>query len=127
MTDAKDMSRRAFLCAAAGTSATAGAAGAAAAQEGGGNESDGGSGGNETDGGSGGNESDGGGGEGGGGEGGGGGGGGGEGGGGSEVPTVPESAKVLGVATSVSMVATLGLVYFFIKYGGDYAGDIQEQ
>ncbi|SEO40472.1 plastocyanin [Halogranum amylolyticum] len=49
-----------------------------------------------------------------------GGGGGGGGGGGSSVPTVPDSAKSLGVATSFSMVATLGLAYFFMKYGGDY-------
>jgi hypothetical protein len=50
----------------------------------------------------------------------GGGGGGGEGGGGSAVPQVPEGAKTLGVATAVSMVATLGLAFFFLKYGGDY-------
>ncbi|WP_224447448.1 plastocyanin/azurin family copper-binding protein [Haloprofundus salilacus] len=47
-------------------------------------------------------------------------GGGGEGGGGSSVPSVPDSAKSIGVATTFSMVATLGLGYFFIKYGGDY-------
>jgi hypothetical protein len=42
------------------------------------------------------------------------------GGGGSAAPTIPESAKALGVATTVAMVATLGLAFFFLKYGGDY-------
>jgi len=42
---------------------------------------------------------------------------GGEGGGG---PSLPDSAKSLGVATSFVMVATLGLAYFFMKFGGDY-------
>jgi plastocyanin len=51
--------------------------------------------------------------------GGGGGGGGGEG-AGASVPQVPDSAKTLGVATVFSMVATLGLAFFFMKYGGDY-------
>ncbi|WP_129114925.1 plastocyanin/azurin family copper-binding protein [Halegenticoccus tardaugens] len=46
--------------------------------------------------------------------------GGGGGGGGAAVPTVPNSAKSLGVATTFAMVTTLGLAYFFIKYGGDY-------
>lgn len=36
------------------------------------------------------------------------------------TPVVSNSAKTLGVATFVSMVSTLGLAYFFIKYGGDY-------
>ena len=48
------------------------------------------------------------------------GGGGGGGGGGSDLPQVPDSAKSLGVATTFSMIATLGLAYFFMKYGGDY-------
>jgi halocyanin-like protein len=39
---------------------------------------------------------------------------------GSNVPQVPESAKTLGVATTFAMVATLGLAFFFLKYGGDY-------
>jgi halocyanin-like protein len=39
---------------------------------------------------------------------------------GSAGPQVPESAKALGVATTVAMVATLGLAFFFLKYGGDY-------
>jgi plastocyanin len=38
----------------------------------------------------------------------------------SNVPQVPQSAKALGVATSVVMMATLGLSFFFLKYGGDY-------
>lgn len=33
---------------------------------------------------------------------------------------VPGSAKMLGVATSVVMVATLGMSYVFMRYGGDY-------
>ncbi|MFB6222523.1 MAG: halocyanin domain-containing protein [Haloarcula sp.] len=45
---------------------------------------------------------------------------GGGGGGSSGPPEVPSSAKTLGVATSFVMVATLGLAYFFIRYGGDY-------
>ncbi|KTG22595.1 halocyanin domain-containing protein [Haloferax profundi] len=46
------------------------------------------------------------------------------GGGGASLPQVPDSAKALGVATTFAMIATLGLAYFFMKYGGDY--DIQE-
>jgi halocyanin-like protein len=42
------------------------------------------------------------------------------GGGGSAGPAVPSSAKSLGVAATVAMVSTLGLAYFFLKYGGDY-------
>lgn len=42
------------------------------------------------------------------------------GGGGQSLPQVPDSAKSLGVATTFSMIATLGLAYFFMKYGGDY-------
>jgi halocyanin-like protein len=38
----------------------------------------------------------------------------------SAAPTVPNSARALGVATTVAMVATLGLAFFFLKYGGDY-------
>jgi halocyanin-like protein len=45
---------------------------------------------------------------------------GGDSGGSSGPPEVPNSAKTLGVATSFVMVATLGLAYFFIRYGGDY-------
>ncbi len=35
-------------------------------------------------------------------------------------PAVPDSAKTIGVAASVAMVTTLGLTFFFVKYGGDY-------
>jgi len=42
------------------------------------------------------------------------------GGGGGGVPVLPDSAKTIGVATSLVMSATLGLAYFFMKYGGDY-------
>ncbi|WP_225334000.1 halocyanin domain-containing protein [Halomicrobium urmianum] len=48
--------------------------------------------------------------------------GGGGGGGGSSAggPTMPDSVKSLGVATSFVMLATLGMGYVFVKYGGDY-------
>jgi halocyanin-like protein len=42
------------------------------------------------------------------------------GGGGGGGPVFPDSAKTIGVATSFVMAATLGLAYFFMKYGGDY-------
>ncbi|MDS0260314.1 halocyanin domain-containing protein [Haloarcula sp. S1CR25-12] len=45
---------------------------------------------------------------------------GGGGGGGGGVPQVPNSAKTLGIATSLVMVVTLGLTYVFMRYGGDY-------
>jgi len=51
------------------------------------------------------------------------GGGGGEGGGeegGGGPPPIPESARTLGIATAFGMLSTLGLAYFFMKYGGDY-------
>jgi hypothetical protein len=51
-------------------------------------------------------------------EGGGGGNGGGEGGGGP--PPVPESARTLALAAMFGLLSTLGLAYFFLKYGGDY-------
>jgi halocyanin-like protein len=35
-------------------------------------------------------------------------------------PVVDESSRTLGVATFIAMVSTLGLAYFFMKYGGDY-------
>lgn len=47
------------------------------------------------------------------------GGGSGDGGGGS-VPQVPKSTKTLAIATTTAMGSTLGLAYFFLKYGGDY-------
>jgi len=40
--------------------------------------------------------------------------------GGGGGPAIPSSAKSLGVATTAAMVFTLGLAYFFMKYGGDY-------
>lgn len=47
------------------------------------------------------------------------------GGGGGGGPTLPDSARSLGLAASFVMAATLGLAYFFIKYGGDY-GEFEE-
>ena len=47
------------------------------------------------------------------------------GGGGAGIPTVPDTALTLGVATGFAMAATLGLTYLFIKYGGDY-GEFEE-
>jgi len=41
-------------------------------------------------------------------------------GGGRSRPQVPDAAKSLGIATGFGMAATLGLAYFFVKYGGDY-------
>jgi plastocyanin len=38
----------------------------------------------------------------------------------SGPPEIPDSAKTLGVATGFGMLSTLGLAYFFMKYGGDY-------
>ncbi|GAA0191370.1 plastocyanin/azurin family copper-binding protein [Halobaculum roseum] len=35
-------------------------------------------------------------------------------------PEVPDSAKSLGIASFIAMVSTLGLAFFFTKYGGDY-------
>jgi len=45
--------------------------------------------------------------------------------GGGGGPTLPDSAKSIGVGATFAMAATLGLGYFFIKYGGDY-GDLDE-
>jgi|APHM01.1.fsa_nt_gi halocyanin domain len=45
---------------------------------------------------------------------------GGEGGGSAGGPSFPGSALSIGVATSLVMSVTLGLTYFFMKYGGDY-------
>jgi plastocyanin len=41
----------------------------------------------------------------------------------ANLPQVPDSAKTLGVAATFAMVATLGLAFFFLKYGGDYEFD----
>jgi plastocyanin len=42
------------------------------------------------------------------------------GGGGPSIPPVPESARSLALATIFGLLSTLGLAYFFMKYGGDY-------
>jgi plastocyanin len=47
-------------------------------------------------------------------------------GGGSSAPAIPSSAKTLGIATTAALVFTLGLAYFFLKYGGDY-GDVGQE
>jgi plastocyanin len=39
---------------------------------------------------------------------------------GGGAPAIPSSAKTLGIATTAALVFTLGLAYFFMKYGGDY-------
>ncbi len=51
-----------------------------------------------------------------------GGGGGGEGGGGA-LPSIPNAAKSLAVATVSALFTVLALAYFFLKYGGDYGLD----
>jgi plastocyanin len=43
---------------------------------------------------------------------------GGEGGGGGGPPAIPDSAKTMGIATTVAMLATLGLAFTLLKYGG---------
>lgn len=40
--------------------------------------------------------------------------------GGSSGPSVPDRAKTLGIAVVSFMLSTLGIAYFFMKYGGDY-------
>ncbi|WP_458206508.1 plastocyanin/azurin family copper-binding protein [Haladaptatus sp. NG-SE-30] len=47
------------------------------------------------------------------------------GGGHSSEPAIPSSAKSIGVATSATLVFTLGLAYFFMKFGGDY-GELEQ-
>jgi plastocyanin len=39
-----------------------------------------------------------------------------------ELPSVPDSAKSLAIATTTALVSVVGLAYFFLKYGGDYDG-----
>ncbi|MGB9963598.1 plastocyanin/azurin family copper-binding protein [Halobacterium sp. CBA1126] len=39
---------------------------------------------------------------------------------------LPDSALNLGVAATGSMVSVLGLTYLFMRYGGDYEGDLEE-
>lgn len=43
--------------------------------------------------------------------------------GGGGEPTLPESARTLGVASTGALVSVLGLAYFFMKYGGDYESE----
>lgn len=38
------------------------------------------------------------------------------------IPSVPDSAKTLAVATTTALLSVVGLAYFFLKYGGDYEG-----
>jgi plastocyanin len=40
--------------------------------------------------------------------------------GGPLVPEVPDSARALAIAASISLFSVLSLVYVFMKYGGDY-------
>ncbi|HET7325170.1 MAG TPA: plastocyanin/azurin family copper-binding protein [Halococcus sp.] len=40
--------------------------------------------------------------------------------GGSSGPSVPDNAKTLGIAAMSFMLSTLGLAYFFMKYGEDF-------
>lgn len=47
-------------------------------------------------------------------------------GGGSSGPSLPDSAKTLGIAATTAMMSTLGLAYFFMKYGGDYGINTEE-
>jgi plastocyanin len=44
-------------------------------------------------------------------------------GGGGGPPQIPESARTLGLATVFGMLSTLGLAYFFMRYGGDYGSE----
>lgn len=37
-----------------------------------------------------------------------------------DLPSVPESAKSLAIATMTAMLSVVVLAYFFLKYGGDY-------
>jgi plastocyanin len=46
--------------------------------------------------------------------------------GGSSGPSVPNSAKTLGIAVMSFMLSTLGLAYFFIKFGGDFENGVEE-
>ena len=44
---------------------------------------------------------------------------------GSSEPAIPGFAKQIGVAASTFLLSTLGLAYFFMRYGGDYGGDAE--
>lgn len=48
------------------------------------------------------------------------------GGGGGSESVLPNSAKTLGIAAMSFMLSTLGLAYFFIRYGGDYVESTEE-
>jgi plastocyanin len=45
------------------------------------------------------------------------------GGGGPSIPPVPGSARTLALATIFGLLSTLGLAYFFMRYGGNYADE----
>jgi plastocyanin len=45
---------------------------------------------------------------------------------GSSGPSVPGSAKTLGIGAMSFMLSTLGLAYFFMKYGGDFETGVEE-
>jgi plastocyanin len=45
------------------------------------------------------------------------------GGGGGGAPQIPDSAKTLGIASVIGMLSTLGLAYFFLRFGGDYESE----
>jgi plastocyanin len=47
-------------------------------------------------------------------------------GGGSSGPSLPDSAKTLGIAATTALASTLGLAYFFMKYGGEYGMNTEE-
>jgi plastocyanin len=44
---------------------------------------------------------------------------------GSSKPPIPGFAKKIGVAASMFLFSTLGLAYFFMRYGGDYEGNAE--
>ena len=44
---------------------------------------------------------------------------------GSSEPAIPGFAKQLGVAASTFLLSTLGLAYFFMRYGGDFEGSAE--
>ncbi|WP_332898589.1 MULTISPECIES: plastocyanin/azurin family copper-binding protein [unclassified Haladaptatus] len=43
--------------------------------------------------------------------------------GGGATSPIPDSAKVIGIATTIGLSTVLGFAYFFMKYGGDYEID----
>ncbi len=44
---------------------------------------------------------------------------------GSSEPPIPGFAKSIGVAATSLLFSTLGLAYFFMRYGGDFEGDAE--